>query len=481
MADLDLVIVGMGSGGMPAAEFAMTLGLKVAVVERDRVGGDCLWTGCVPSKALLASAKVAHHVRHADRWGLPLFEAPKVDTARVWRRIKEVQRQIATTDDDPARYEAMGVELVHGAARLVDGNTVEVGDRRLASRFVLLCTGSRPATPQIPGLAEAGYLTSETFFEQERCPESLVFIGGGPISIELAQACNRLGVQVTVLQKGPGILPRDEPELAERLASILVEEGIDLRLGAEVQAVEPGHDGQKVVVATVAGDEGGAPLDGGDGPARFEAIDIFVGVGRSPNVKGLGLEDLGIRVGPRGIETDDRGRTAVKTVYAAGDVAGRTLFTHSAAYEGIRALRDMFFPGKGTVDATVPWCTFTDPELAHVGLTGAEAKEQYGDDAHVWRMDLDHNDRARSDGTDQGAILIVTGPRRRIVGGHILSPAAGELLHELALAEAKGMRIDDLAGLMHVYPTLASSIGALAAESVFDNAARIRKVTKFFT
>ena len=468
MADLDLVIVGMGSGGMPAAEFAATLGLKVAVVERDRVGGDCLWTGCVPSKALLSSAKVAHHVRHADRWGLPLFEAPSIDTSRVWRRIKEVQRQIATTDDDPGRYEAMGVELVTGTARLVDGTTVEVDGRRLNTRFVLLCTGSRPAEPPIPGLAEAGYLTSESFFELDRCPASLVFIGGGPIAIELAQACHRLGVEVTVLQKDPRILPRDEPELAGRLAALLVEEGVELRLGVDATAVEVLPGGRKAVVASVDGDE-----------KRFEADDIFVGAGRVPNVDGLGLGELGIQVGPRGIETDDRGRTAVKTVYAAGDVAGRTLFTHSAAYEGVRALRDMFFPGKGTVDATIPWCTFTDPELAHVGLTSAEAKERYGDDAHVWSTDLDHNDRARAEGTEQGAVVIVTGPKRRIVGGHVLGPAAGELIHELALAESQGLRIDGLASLVHVYPTLATSLGLLAAESVFDNAARIRRVTRF--
>ncbi len=468
MADLDLVIVGMGSGGMPAAEFATTLGLKVAVVERARVGGDCLWTGCVPSKALLASAKVAHHVRHADRWGLPLFQAPSVDTSRVWRRIKEVQRQIATTDDDPARYEEMGVELITGTARLVDGTTVEVDGRRLETRFVLLCTGSRPATPPIPGLADAGFLTSESIFELDRCPASLVFIGGGPIAVELAQACHRLGVEVTVLQKDPGILPRDEPELARRLADLLVDEGLRLRVGADATAVEVLPTGRKVVVATVDGEE-----------TRFEADEIFVGAGRVPNVEALGLEEVGIQVGPRGIQTDDRGRTAVKTVYAAGDAAGRTLFTHSAAYEGVRALRDMFFPGKGTVDATIPWCTFTDPELAHVGLTSAEATERYGDDAHVWRMDLDHNDRARADGTDRGAVIIVTGPKRRIVGGHILSASAGELVHELALAEAQGLRLDDLAGLVHVYPTLATSIGLLAAESVFDNAARIRRVTRF--
>jgi pyruvate/2-oxoglutarate dehydrogenase complex dihydrolipoamide dehydrogenase (E3) component len=237
--------------------------------------------------------------------------------------------------------------------------------------------------------------------------------------------------------------------------------------------VEVLADGRKAVVASVTGPGGAAEEQ------RFEADDVFVGAGRVPNVEGLGLEALGIKVSRRGIETDERGRTAVKTVYAAGDVAGRTLFTHSAAYEGVRALRDMFFPGKGTLDATIPWCTFTDPELAHVGLTSAEAKKRYGDDSHVWRMELAHSDRARADGSEKGVVLLVTGPKRRIVGGHILSPAAGELIHEVALAEAKGLRLDDLATLVHVYPTLATSVGMLAAESVFDNAARIRRVTKF--
>jgi len=276
-----------------------------------------------------------------------------------------------------------------------------------------------------------------------------------------------LGVKVTVLQKGPGILPRDEPELSRRLTELLVAEGLDLRLGVDAKAVEVLPGGHKVVVAEVAGTT-----------ERIEADDVFVGAGRVPNVEGIGLEELGIRVGRRGIETDDRGRTAVKTVYAAGDVAGRALFTHSAAYEGVRALRDMFFPGKGTLGATIPWCTFTDPELAHVGLTSAEAKVRYGDDSHVWRMELAHSDRARADGAEQGAVVLVTGPKRRVVGAHILSPSAGELIHELALAEAQGLRLD-LAGLVDVYPTLATSIGMLAAESVFDQAARIRRVTRF--
>ena len=465
MARYDVVIVGMGSGGMVSAEFAATLGLRVVVVERGRVGGDCLWTGCVPSKALLASAKAAHTMRVADRYGLPSV-VPEIDTSAVWKRIRAVQQDVATTDDDPERYRAMGVEILAGDARLVGPNAVQVngadgGTRVLETRFVLLCTGSRPAVPPVEGLSDAGFLTSETLFEIEQPPGSVVMIGGGPIAIEMAQGFSRLGIAVTVLQKGPGILPRDEPDLVGVLSGILREDGVDLRLNVETERVTV-EDGRKVVHGTVGG-----------APERWAAEELLVAVGRRPNVEGLGLDDLGVRMGPRGVEVDQRMRTSVPSVYAAGDLAGRFLFTHSAAYEGVRAIRDMFFPGKGTVTDFVPWCTFTDPELAHAGLTVAEARQRHGDDVEVWRLDLTHSDRARADGATEGAIIIVTADRK-VVGAHILAPSAGEMIHELALAINQGMRLAEVASLIHVYPTLATGIGQLAAEAAFEGAKRLR-------
>ncbi|MDQ6927367.1 MAG: FAD-dependent oxidoreductase [Actinomycetota bacterium] len=467
MARYDLVIVGMGSGGMVAAEFAATIGVRVAVVERGRVGGDCLWTGCVPSKALLASAKAAHTMRVADRYGLPPVD-PAIDTSLVWKRIRAIQHDVASTDDDPARYEAMGVEIVHGTARIVGPNTVEVMDpdgetRVLETRFVLLCTGSRPATPPIDGLREAGFLTSENVFELERAPARVIMIGGGPIAIEMAQGFARLGVKVTVLQKGPGILPRDEPELAGTLTRLIREDGVDLRLNVETERVAVGAGGTAKVVH---GSEN-------DVPARWEADELLVAVGRRPNVEGLGLEELGVAVARRGIEVDERMRTAVPSVYAAGDVAGRYLFTHSAGYEAVRAVRDMFFPGKGKVTDFVPWCTFTDPELAHAGLTIAEAEERHGNDVDVWRQELTHSDRARADGATDGAIIVVTAGKK-VVGAHILAPGAGEMIQELSLAINEGLKFSDVASLIHVYPTLSTGIGHLAAEAAFEGAKRLR-------
>jgi pyruvate/2-oxoglutarate dehydrogenase complex dihydrolipoamide dehydrogenase (E3) component len=290
-------------------------------------------------------------------------------------------------------------------------------------------------------------------------------IGGGPIAIEVAQAVNRLGISVTVLQRGPSILPRDEPTLTAVLQRRLIAEGVDLVVGAEVTKVSA--DGNRRHVEAVV-----------DGVTRsWSAEAVFVATGRLPNVEGLGLTELGAEIGPAGMKVDDRGRTSIKSIYVAGDVAGRNLFTHSAGYEGVRAVRDMFFPGKGAVTEFIPWCTFTDPELAHAGLTITEAEDRHGDDVDVWRLDLSHSDRARADGSDDGAIIVITA-KGRIVGSHILAPGAGEMIHELALAINQNMKLSDVAGLVHVYPTLSTGIGQLAAESSFEKAQKLRWLVK---
>jgi pyruvate/2-oxoglutarate dehydrogenase complex dihydrolipoamide dehydrogenase (E3) component len=469
MADrYDLVIVGMGSGGMVAAEFAATLDLKIAIAERGRVGGDCLWTGCVPSKTLLASGKVAHHMRHADEWGLEPVQ-PTVDRARVWQRIRSVQQDVAATDDNPQRFVDMGIDLIYGAARLTGPTTVvvktEAGDRELSARYILLCTGSRPAVPNIEGLESTGFVTSENLFELTDPPASFVNIGGGPIAVEMVQGFTRLGIPTTLLQKGPRILPRDEPALVDLLVGRLRQEGVDLRFNVETERVSRNGD-KKVVHGTEDGN-----------PTTWEADELLVAVGRRPNVEDLGLEELGIETGPKGVAVDNRGRTTLDTVYACGDIAGRFLFTHSAAYEGVRAVRDMFFPGKGKVVASVPWCTFTDPELAHTGMTEAEARDEFKGDVEVWRQDLVHNDRARADAATDGAILVIT-HKSRIVGAHILAPAAGEMIHEFALAIEEDVKLSELSQFMHVYPTLSTSVGQLAGEAAFDKAEKLRWLVK---
>jgi pyruvate/2-oxoglutarate dehydrogenase complex dihydrolipoamide dehydrogenase (E3) component len=468
MARYDLVVVGMGSGGMIGAEFATTIGLRVAVVERGRVGGDCLWTGCVPSKALLASAKAAHTMRVADTYGLPSL-APDIDTSLVWKRIRAIQQEIGSTDDDPGRFEADGVEIIRGTARVVGPNTVRVlgegpagEDRDLESRFILVCTGSRPVVPPIEGLQEAGFLTSETLWDLDRAPASMVMIGAGPIATEMSQAFARLGIRTIVLQKGPRILPRDEPDLVDLLVAKLRSEGVDLHFNVEIERVATSGN-RKIVFGSENGE-----------PSRWEGEELLVATGRRPNVEGLGLEEVGVKVGRTGIEVDERMRTAVPSIYAAGDVAGRFLFTHSAGYEAVRAVRDAFYPGKGKVTDFVPWCTFTDPELAHAGLTVAEAEKKYGDDIDVYRLDLSHSDRARADNATEGAIVVVTAKGGKVVGAHILAPAAGEMIHELALAINEGLKLAEVASLIHVYPTLSTGIGQLAGEAAFEGAKKLR-------
>ncbi|MGH2761937.1 MAG: dihydrolipoyl dehydrogenase family protein [Thermoleophilaceae bacterium] len=454
----DLVVIGMGSGGIVAVEVATTLGLKTCAVERERVGGDCLWTGCVPSKALLASAKAAHAMRAAGSYGIAPVE-PAVDGAAVWSRIGAVQTRIAEADDNPERFRALGAEVLFGSARLVGPNDVEVeGHGTLRTRYVLLCTGSRPAVPPVEGLADAGFQTSETLWDLERPPTSVVAIGGGPIAVELSQALQRLGTSTTLLQRGEGILPRDEPELSRLLVERLRAEGVRLELGVDAERVTV-ENGTKVVHA---------------GERSWDGEEILLGAGRVPNSDGLGLDEVGIEVGPRGVAVDGAYRTSVKSVYAIGDVAGRHLFTHSAGYEAARAVRNMFVPGRQRGDFTVPWCTFTDPELAHVGLTSEQAAADHGKGkVRTWRLGLDHNDRARADSADDGVILIVTA-KDRIVGAHALAPSAGELIHELALAVHKRLKLSDLASVVHVYPTLAIGVQQLAAEAAYERVRRYR-------
>jgi pyruvate/2-oxoglutarate dehydrogenase complex dihydrolipoamide dehydrogenase (E3) component len=419
----------------------------------------------VPSKALIASANAAHRARHTEQFGVQTGEVT-VDLAAVWERVRTVQRSIAATDDSPDRFTDLGVELVTGdayvsGAQQVTVMTADGVSRQLDTRAILLCTGSHPAVLNIPGLTEAGFLTTDSLFEVVEPPSTIVIIGGGPAGVELAQAANRLGIATTLIHESRRLLPSDEPLLSDLVLTVLRGEGVDVLIDAVVTGVEIDETG-KVVRATSAGLS-----------HAIRTEEIVICASRLPNLDGLGLEAVGVATTTAGIVADSRGRTAIKSIYAAGDVAGRYQFSHSGATEAVRAVRDAFFPGRENVDDLVPWCTFTDPELAHVGLTVAEAEEQHGDDVDVWRIDLEHSDRARAEGVRTGAMVLVTA-KARLVGAHILSPHAGDMIHELALAIRADMKLEEIASLVHVYPTFATSIGQLAAESAFDRAHRLR-------
>lgn len=473
--DYDVVIIGVGSAGMIAGEVAAKIGVKAALAERQRVGGDCLWTGCVPSKALLASAKAAHTIRHAGKYGLVATEV-EVDSATVWRRVREIQQEIAATDDNPEKYAELGVDLLWGEASFEGEHRVRVGERVVTAKYALVCSGARPAAPSVEGLAEAGYLTSENVFELERAPRSLIVIGGGPIGVEMAQAMNRLGVKTTVLQRAARILERDEPALAGILLKRLRGEGVEVQLGAELSSA--GRNGAGKFVRGRA--------EGRD--AEWTAEEVLVAAGRKPNVETLGLERAGVKTGPRGIMVDDKLRTSARWVYAAGDCAGRFLFTHSAGAEAVTALRNMFFPGSASAPETVPWTTFTDPELAHVGMTADEARSKLGQqNVRVYEWELGHSDRARAEGATEGRIIVVTDAKFKLVAAHVLAPAAGEMIAQFTLALNRGLRLTpDFGNLVQVYPTFSTSISQLAGEATYGQLQKpflrtLRRINELFS
>ena len=458
----DLVIVGMGSAGMTAAEFGAGLGLRVAVVERARVGGDCLWTGCVPSKALLASAKAADTIRNAEHYGLPSISID-IDTGAVWDRLRRIQDDIASTDDDPACYAAMGVEIVRGAAQLVGPNEVVVdGDRRLRSRFILLCTGSRPLVPPIHGLADAGYLTSESIFELERAPRSIVFIGGGPIAIEMAQALRRLDVRVTVLQRGDRILPCDEPALVERLQARLRSEGVEICLGVDIAACDAfgRREGGPRYVSRVGADLGRAR------PVRRGRSRTECGRPRPRRPR----HRCGRAVSPSTSACVHRCRRCTPPAMLPDVTCSPTPpDTSRSAWCATCSFRARAGP--------TPWFRGARSRIpsSHTPDIRPRRQRSSSGQRHVrgWRQDLIHSDRARADGTTEGAITIVTA-KSRVVGAHILAPAAGELIHELALAIRERCSISSLGALVHVYPTLATGVQQLGGEAAFQKAERFR-------
>jgi pyruvate/2-oxoglutarate dehydrogenase complex dihydrolipoamide dehydrogenase (E3) component len=462
--EFDLVVIGMGSAGILAAELAAhDLGLRVAAIDRSRFGGDCLWTGCVPSKALIASARVAHTVRNAALFGVSVGE-PTIELDAVWRRIAAVQAEIARTDDNPDRFRDLGVDVIEGEAVVTGPREVTVGGRVLRTRYTLVCTGSRPFIPPIDGIGDIDVLTSENLFEIERPPESLIVIGGGPMACETSQALQRLGVAVTMIARGPRPLPKDLPEHGDLLAGILRSEGVDVRLGSP--AVKVRQSGEGVEVWTDAGD-------------KVSAAGLLIAAGRVPNAHSLGLDRLGIEITGRGVTVDEHNRTVVPTIYAVGDVTGRALFTNAAAYDAVLAVRDMFLPGRGTPPGLVPWCTFTDPEVAHVGLTESQSVERHGRrKTELHRRSVAASDRARTDGVTEGEIVIVTAGGR-IVGAHAICPHAGELIHELALATRARLKLSNLGELMHIYPTYSTVTGQIAGDYAIRTARKTRVLAKF--
>ena len=440
----NLVVVGGGTAGLVTAAGGAGLGARVALVERDRLGGDCLNVGCVPSKALLAAARAVASARAAGDLGVRV-DGVAVDFAAVMERVRRVRARLAP-HDGAARFASLGVDVYFGDARFTGPRTVEVDGRRLEFARAVIATGARATAPPIPGLADTGYLTNETVFGLTALPARLAIIGAGPIGCELAQAFGRLGSHVTALEMLPQVLGREDADAAAIVERRLRAEGVDVVLGARITRVE--RRGAEIVVSY---DIGGA--------ARTVACDaVVIGAGRAPNVDGIGLEAAGVAYGRDGITVDDHLRTTNPAIYAAGDVATRFRFTHMADALARIVLANALFLGRRKMTALhVPWCTYTDPEVAHVGLSPDDARAR-GIDVQTINVPLSEVDRAVIDGTEDGFLRVHLGRGARIVGATLVAPHAGDMISEITLAMQSRTGLGRLADVIHPYPTLAEAV-----------------------
>jgi pyruvate/2-oxoglutarate dehydrogenase complex dihydrolipoamide dehydrogenase (E3) component len=462
----DICVIGAGSGGLSVAAAAAAFGVPVVLIEKGKMGGDCLNYGCVPSKSLLAAAKHAAAAKRSTPFGLTL-QRPEIDFAKVHAHVHSVIAAIAP-NDSKERFTGLGVHVIAGEARFRDAATVVVGDTEIKARRFVVATGSSAAVPPIPGLAETPYLTNETIFERKTCPQHLIIIGAGPIGLELAQAHHRLGAKVTVLEAATP-LAKDDPGCAAIVLAQLAREGIVIRSGVKVARVS--REGEKIL----------AVIEGPQGEETVEGSDLLVATGRQANIEGLDLKAGGIAYGPRGIVVDKGLKTSNKKVYAIGDVAGGLQFTHAANYHAGIVIRNALFrlPAKAN-DEAVPWVTFTDPELAHVGLNEVQARERHKV-IRVLRWPYHENDRAQAERETHGHIKIVTAKNGRILGATIMGAHAGELITTWTLALSQGLNIRAMTGIVVPYPTL-SEIGKRAAITYFSpslNSPRVRRLIGF--
>lgn len=465
----NLVVIGAGTAGLVSAAGAALLGARVALIERHLMGGDCLNYGCVPSKALIAASRAAHAVQKAQAFGVQ-SQIHEIRFAETMRHVRQVRAEISA-HDSAERFRGLGADIYLGEARFVSKNSVEVAGERLLFKKAIIATGARAAIPPISGLEEAGFVTNESVFSLTELPQRLIVIGGGPIGCELAQSFARLGSQVTIIEQAPRLIPRDDADAASILRSQFENEGIAIFFDATIQRAERSIRGKAII------------FDRGKGEERVEADEIFVATGRTPNIEELNLGAAAVEFDRNGVNVDERLRTSNPDIYSAGDISSRFQFTHAAEALARIALQNaLFFGRKRASEIIVPWCTYTDPEIAHVGLSAEEAKKRELE-AETFTLPLAENDRAVVDGDTAGFARIHARKKRgEILGATMVGPHAGECIGELVLAIQRKLRLRDLAGVIHPYPTQAEIIkrlGDLSMRSRFKPWMK-NLLTKFF-
>ncbi len=450
----DICVIGGGSAGLSVAAGAAQMGARTVLIESGQMGGDCLNTGCVPSKSLLAAAHAAHCARNGQPFGIKPGPS-EIDFQGVHDHIHGVIASIAPHDSQE-RFEDLGCTVLRAPGHFIDDRTVEAGDTRIMARRFVIATGSRAAVPPIPGLGDTPHHTNESIFDLQDLPSHLVIIGAGPIGCEMAQAFRRLGSEVTLLDMA-SMMPRDDQDAVAVVRQAFTDVGITVTEGISIERVEKAADGIAVILQG----------DALKGSGHIKGSHLLIAAGRRPNVENLGLDQAGIMFSPKGIDVDDRLRTSNRRVFAAGDVAGGPQFTHWAGYHAGIIIRNALFRLPAKVDMrALPWVTYTDPELAQVGLTERDARERFGDAVKVLHAPFADNDRARAERRVEGFVKAVVDKRGRILGATIVGPHAGELIQTWGLAISSGLKIGKLAGMIAPYPTL-GEINKRAAGSYF--------------
>ena len=464
----DLAVVGAGTGGLVSAFVATSLGARTVLIERERVGGECLWTGCVPSKTLIKSARVFDTIKRAEEFGVHV-EATRLIWTAVRMRIAAVRDEIKALERE--EIQRANLEIVSGTASFADGKTLKVatksGERIIRAKKFILATGTKIRVPDIEGLAETDFITHEHIFDLPSLPRTMLFLGGGPIAVEFAQAFARFGSKVTIIQKGDRLLPKEDAEISIACQRLLEQEGVKVYLGAMVQRARQDDTGKFI------------DFHNSDGtPCTERASQLMVATGKEPDTQSLNLEAAGVATDKDGIVVDDYLRTTAPNVWACGDATGKFLFTHVAEYQGKIAAQNALLPVKSKANyRVVPWTTFTDPEISHLGMTEEEAQQAYGH-CRVYRSQFNKLDRAIIEGETEGFLKVVTTGSGRIVGAHIIGPQAGELIHSFVPAVRDGTLIQEMAETIHVYPTL-SEIGHRAGNQYYQellNAKPVRRL-----
>jgi pyruvate/2-oxoglutarate dehydrogenase complex dihydrolipoamide dehydrogenase (E3) component len=450
----NLVVLGAGTAGLVATAGAAALGARVALVEELLMGGDCLNFGCVLSKALIRASRAAYAPKEAHEYGCSAAGTNGFDFSRTMERMRRLRAEISS-HDSVQRFSSLGAQVFLGAARFTSRDTVEVDGLPLKFKKAIIATGGRPARPDIPGLAEAGFLTNETVFSLAELPARLIVVGAGPIGCELAQAFQRLGSQVTIITRGNQMLPREDPDVSSLLTKRFLREGIRLVFGAKLRRAE-GQNGEKVLHFTR-----------GEREEKAEGTEILLSVGRVPNTEGLNLEAAGVEYDAKGVKVDDRLRTTNPDIYAAGDICSPFKFTHAAEAMARIALQNaLFFGRKKASSLVIPWATYTDPEVAHVGFTEQEALIR-GEQVETFTLPLAEVDRAILDSETEGfARVHMNAKTRRILGATLVSRHAGESIGELVLAMNQGLKLEVLSSVIHPYPTQAEVIKRLGDASM---------------